>query len=138
MNTLNIEYEAFMWLLKEALIFAVQDQSLKMRNYQAAVMKTIPVAAVNCRMCHHSYATIDYIIVSACPFLAETAYITRHNSVLCYIHHCVCRAVGIPVSVSHYQHQLVPVVENDKVKILWEFTVPTDFPSPPIGQTSSL
>ena len=80
----------FMWLksrtLKpstEGMIMAAQDQSLKTKNYQYAIMKSIAWTDANCRLCKGSLETIDHI-VSACPVLARTSYIERHNRIVKY------------------------------------------------------
>ena len=38
----------------------------------------------------------------------------------------ICRANGIHVKPTWYEHQPQAVIENDSCKILWDFTVETD------------
>jgi len=92
----------------EGLLMAAQDQSLRTRNYEYAVMKTIPRADASCRICGDALETLDHI-VSGCPVLAKTSYIERHNNVVKYVHHSICTNKGITrttPSTSRYQHKL--------------------------------
>ena len=64
--------------------------------------------------------------MSGCPTLAKSEYIVRHNKVAQYIHHRLCQHYGISVTSHWYKHEVAPVVENNKVKILWDFSIQTD------------
>jgi hypothetical protein len=123
-------YQTFSWTrssgLKsetEGFIFAAQDQSLKTKNYLKHIMKTGEDSS--CRYCHQHQETIDHL-VSACPTLAKSEYLVRHNKVAQYVHWKVCQHYGIQVHKSWYQHEVTPVAENDKVTILWDFSIQTD------------
>ena len=120
----------FSWLKSSSLkvetkgfIFAAQDQSLKTKNYLKYVMKTGDDP--NCRYCHQHQETIDHL-VSGCPTLAKSEYIVRHNKVAQYIHWKVCQHYGIKASNRWYEHETPPVTENEKVTILWDFSIQTD------------
>ena len=122
--------QTFSWLkssgLKaetEGFIIAAQDQSLRTKNYLANIMKT--ESDPKCRFCKQHNETIDHL-VSACPTLAKSEYITRHNKVAQYIHHKVCQHYGINVKNHWYEHEITPVVENKSMKILWDFPIQTD------------
>ena len=107
----------------EGFIIAAQDQSLRTKNYQAKIMKT--QEDPKCRFCNQYNETIDHL-VSACPTLAKTEYLIRHNKVAQYIHHRICQHYGISVKNHWYEHEVAPVMENNKVKILWDFSMQTD------------
>ena len=122
----------FMWLksrtLKpstEGMIMAAQDQSLKTKNYQYAIMKSIPRTDANCRLCKGSLETIDHI-VSACPVLARTSYIERHNRIVKYVHFEMCKARDLPTGASRFDHQLKALVKSNQYRLYWEYSVPTD------------
>jgi hypothetical protein len=79
----------------------------------------------NCRFCNQYVETIDHLI-SGCPILAKSEYLTRHNKVGQYIHWKLCNYYGLTTSKTWYDHKTAPVVENEKVTILWDFTIHTD------------
>ena len=56
----------------EALVIAAQDQALRTRHYDKAVLKISQDD--KCRICLEQVETIDHI-VSACPILAKTEYL---------------------------------------------------------------
>ena len=109
----------------EGMIMAAQDQSLKTKNYQYAIMKSIARTDANCRLCKGSLETIDHI-VSACPVLARTSYIERHNRIVKYVHFEMCRARDLPTGASRFDHQLKALVKSDRYRLYWEYSVPTD------------
>ena len=102
---------------------AAQDQSLKTKNYQSKVMKTTDDP--NCRICGKYQETIDHL-VSGCPLLALKEYLIRHNKVAKYIHWKLCKNYGIQVPEKWYDYEPAPVVENDQITILWDFSIRTD------------
>lgn len=120
----------FQWLKSSSLkaetegfLLAAQDQSLKTRNYLKFIMKT--GNDPTCRFCHQHQETIDHL-VSGCPILAKKEYLERHNKVAQYVHWKVCQHYGIKVLNHWYEHQIVPVTENERVLILWDFAIQTD------------
>ena len=126
---------SFLWLSSstlqattESTILAAQDQALRTRNYERAVMPTRSRADANCRLCHGSLESIQHL-VSACPHLAPTQYVDRHNSIVRYLHWALSILHQVPdVHRSHYRHCLKPVVYGKDVRLFWEFTVPTVVP----------
>jgi len=112
----------------EGLVLAAQDQALRTRNYEYAVMGSRRHGDAKCRLCREFQETVDHI-VSACPVLARSSYISRHDSIVRYVHWCMSRKIGVLDTVkSHYGHPLVPITEHGGWKLMWEFTVPTDLP----------
>ena len=107
----------------EGFICAAQDQSLKTKNYLANIMKS--GEDPKCRYCGQQLETIDHL-VSGCSILAKTEYLIRHNKVAQYIHWRVCHHFGINAAQQWYQHEIPPVMENNKAKILWDFSIQTD------------
>ena len=114
-STLKIETEGF--------ILAAQEQSLKTKNYLKNIMKVTQDSS--CRFCKQQQETIDHI-VSGCPTLAVTEYLIRHNKVAKYVHWKICQHYGITVNQHWYEHETPPVVENNEVTILWDFSIQTD------------
>ena len=59
--------------------------------------------------------------------MAPTKYLQRHDNVCKYVHDQLLLEYGFKESATAwYQHQPRAVEENEKVKILWNFSVQTD------------
>ena len=108
----------------ESNILAVQDQVLATRVIEAKVMhKSIP--SLMCRICGTSEETIVHLL-AACPILATTAYLHRHNLVAAMIHWHLMRFYSFQsCSRSWYSHKPPPVIESSIAKILWDFRLVT-------------
>ena len=65
-------------------------------------------------------------IVSACSMLAQKDYRRGHDKVCLNLHWTLCRKYGLEVSKKWYQPKVDSVVENERVKILWDFNIQTD------------
>jgi len=79
-----------------------------------------------CRLCHEHEETIQHIL-AGCPVLASTGYIERHNMVAQVVHWHLCKSFSLPLSSgTWFTYVPLPVVENDAVKILWDFGLFTD------------
>jgi len=109
----------------EGMVQAAQDQCLKTRNYEYAIMKTIPRNKANCRICNDHLETIDHVL-SGCPTLARTSYIERHNRVVKYVHYSICKNKKLETAASRYHQQLRPLTANERYRLYWEYSVPTD------------
>ena len=106
----------------ESTVFAVQNQVICTRVIAAKIMhKTVP--SVLCRVCGQSEETIVHLL-AACPLLAASAYLYRHNLVAGALHWHLMKVYSIrPVSKSWFTHKPPPVVETPQVKILWDFSL---------------
>ena len=109
----------------ESLIIAAQDQAVRTNYIKHRVDKT--TASPLCRLCRSSSETIDHIL-NGCPKLAQTEYKMRHDKVAAAIHWSLCKRFGFQESKTckWYEHRAEKVLENDAVKILWDFHVQTD------------
>ena len=107
----------------ESLIMAAQEQALNCNS----VKKDIYGLKVSdkCRLCGKNVESITHI-VSACSMLAQRDYKRRHDKVCLNLHWNLCKKYGINVVDKWYQHKPEAVLENDAVKILWDFSVQTD------------
>jgi hypothetical protein len=107
----------------ESLILAAQEQALNTN----AVKKNIygMECTDRCRLCGTELETVNHI-VSACQTLAQREYKRRHDKVCANLHWNLCRKFGIEVTEKWYQHQPEAVVENEQVKILWDFMIQCD------------
>lgn len=107
----------------ESLLMAAQDQALATRNYKVTILKE--QGSKKCRMCNERDETIMHIL-SECPKLAQTEYKKRHDKVATMVHWELCKQHGLHHSQKWYEHRADAVMENDNVKILWDFNVRTD------------
>ena len=109
----------------ESLIIAAQDQAIRTNYIKHRVDKS--TTSPLCRLCRSSSETIDHIL-NGCPKLAQTEYKMRHDKVAAAIHWSLCNRFGFQTSKTckWYEHRAEKVIQNDAVKILWDFHVRTD------------
>ena len=122
--------ESWNWLRRgelkretESLILAAQEQGLN-TNYVKKNVYGMDVSE-KCRLCGKEIETAMHI-ASACSMLAQKEYKRRHDKVCSNLHWNLCKKYGIDVSEKWYQHKAETVVENERVKILWDFNVQCD------------
>ena len=122
--------ESWFWLKKgslkretESLIMAAQEQALATNLMKARIYQTQEDS--KCRMCRKVDESINHM-VSECPKLAQKEYKRRHDWVGKKIHWEVCKEEGFIVNEKWYEHVPEPVLENERCKILWDFTIQTD------------
>ena len=122
--------ESWQWLQRgelkietEGMILAAQEQALRTRYIQ----RTIDGADISskCRKCNNKEETINHI-VSECSALAQNQYKKRHDTVAKAIHWSMCKKYQLDASDRWYEHQPTPVIENEKAKLLWDFSIRTD------------
>jgi hypothetical protein len=113
------------WLKKETegLLLAAQDQTLPTRNYKVKIMNE--QGSTMCRMCGVRDETVMHIL-SECGKLAQGEYKKRHDRVALLIHWELCAIHGFQRSKNWFDHRAEPVIQNDNVKILWDFNIHTD------------
>jgi hypothetical protein len=107
----------------EGLITSAQDQSLPTNSHKARICKQD--ISPMCRMCGEREETINHII-SECSKLAQTEYKGRHDKVAAAVHWGLCRMNDIECSKKWYEHRAEKVIENEHVKLLWDFSIQTD------------
>ena len=109
----------------EGLIIAAQDQCLMTNSYRKEILKQN--VSPNCRMCHTRPETINHIL-SECSTMALKQYLIRHNNIARSIHWSLCNKYNIKTDARWYEHQPEKnkVMENEHVKILWDFSIQTD------------
>ena len=76
-------------------------------------------------MCHSADETVSHI-VSGCQKLAQKQYKRRHDNVAKAIHWDILGRCGFDRKQKWYEHMPECQVENDKFKILWDFSIRTD------------
>ena len=107
----------------EGLITAAQDQALPTRWKKVRIEKQ-PGTAL-CRMCNEREETTFHIL-SECSKLAQNEYKKRHDKVAQLVHWNLCKKYELKYAKNWYDHVTESVTENEKAKILWDFTIQTD------------
>ena len=122
--------DSWIWLTKgnlkketECLLMAAQDQALRTNLIKAKIDKSHDDP--KCRMCREGDESVTRII-SQCKKLAEKEYKTRHDNVAKAVHWELCKKNGLEHAEKWYEHVPESVMENEKCKILWDFTIQTD------------
>ena len=80
-------------------------------------------------MCGDKEETISHII-SECKQLAQKEYkLSRHDKVAAILHWDICKKNGFECGDKSYEHVVdseKKVLENEDVKVLWDFPIQTD------------
>ena len=103
---------------------AAQDQALRTN----AIKKMIDKQDISpmCRLCGEREETISHV-VAECKMLAQKQYkVWRHDKVAQVIHWKLCQRFGFPLKERWYEHVPERVLENEEVKLLWDFPIQTD------------
>ena len=103
---------------------AAQDHALR-TNYIKKIIDKQDVSPM-CRLCEEREETVSHI-VAECSKLAQKQYrLWRHDRVALMIHWLLCEGIGFQQQEKWYEHVPERVLENDGVKILWDFSIQTD------------
>ena len=65
-------------------------------------------------------------MIAECKKLAQKEYKQRHDNIARIVHLKLCQKFGLVDEVKCYNHKPTSVVENDRVKMLWDFNIQTD------------
>ena len=108
----------------EGTLMAAQDQALRTNAIRSRIDKQD--ISPMCRLCGEREETISHI-VAECTKLAQKQYRHwRHDRVASVIHWTLCKRFGFPHSDQWYEHVPERVLENENVKLLWDFSIQTD------------
>ena len=115
--------EGFLKTETEGMIFAAQEQAIR-TNW---IKKNIDKQDVSekCRVCGERDESISHIIAE-CKKLAQTEYKQRHDSIARILHLEMCQHHKLIGEVTWYNHKPESIMENENVKILWDFNVQTN------------
>ena len=110
---------SFQWLKyllhseSESSIFAIQDQVICTRVYQAKIIRSV-VPSLLCRFCSEHEETIQHVL-AGCPGLASTSYIEHQTMVARVVHWNLCNFFNLPLLANTwFCHRPLPVNENCK------------------------
>ena len=107
----------------ESRLIAAQDKALGI-NYRKARIERSRESA-KCRMYKEKDETVTHLI-SECSKLAQKAYKRRHDKVATAVHRSILKTNNLPHSKHWYEHKAEAVMENEKVKILFNFNIYVD------------
>ena len=107
----------------ESLLIAAQDQALETNYHKARIERRRESA--KCRICKEKAETVTYL-VSECSKLAQKEYKRRHDKIATAVHWSILKTNNLPHSKHWYEHKAEAVMENEKVKILWDFNISVD------------
>ena len=65
-------------------------------------------------------------LIAECKKLSRKEYKQIHNNIARIVHLELRQKCGLVGEVKWYNHKPASVVENDRVKILWDFNIQTD------------
>ena len=100
-----------------------REQSIQTNYIKYNIDKTAESSL--CRMSATRNETISHIL-SACDKLSQKEYKQRHGSVGRYVHWQFCEKLGFNSARLCYEHEPKSLAENEKFKILWDFTIQCD------------
>ena len=107
----------------ESLLCAEQEQALRTNYLKFHIDKT--ANSPLCRICGNKGETVQHIICE-CEKLAQKEYKRRHDNVAKRLHSDLCKKNGLKCNEKWYAHEPDGVVENDDIKLLWDFNIQCD------------
>ena len=108
---------------KETEGFLIAAQTLRTNAMKANINKVAEDS--KCRLCKEKDETINHLI-SLCSKIAQTDYKEHHNKVASLLHWNLCKKYHLPESEKWWEHNVEKVLQNEEVKILWNFKLRTD------------
>ena len=109
----------------------MQDFSWLARIKQAITINAVKgrifhqAGSANCRLCGSHDETVDHLL-SSCNVIAQTYYKKCHDVAAKIIHWELAKRGGFECATKWWEHCPQPVIQNDNMKLLWDFTVQTD------------
>ena len=76
-------------------------------------------------MCDERDESITHLIAE-CKKLARKEYKQIHDNIARIVHLELCQKCGLVGEVKWYNHKPASVVENERIKIMWDFNIQTD------------
>lgn len=123
---------SLMWLAEkqlypetEGFVMAIQDRVIKTKNYEKHCLKLDVVD--RCRKCGTIGETIEHIM-AACPTLADTAYMGRHNQLSKIIHQQIALKYNLlrPSTPPYYKYSPEAILESLEYLLYWDRPITTD------------
>ena len=107
----------------ESLLIAAQDNVIKTDHIKPRIDKMQQNS--KCRLCSDRDEAINHMI-SECSKLTQKEYEARHDWLVKMIYWEMGKKLKFDHANKCYMHKPAPVLENDKLKLLWDFDIQTD------------
>ena len=107
----------------EPLQIAAKNNAIRTNHIKARIDKTQQNS--KCRLCGDRDEAINHIISECCKF-SQKEYTTRHDWVGKVIHFELCKKFKFDHANKWYMHNPASVLQNDILKLLWDFDIQTD------------
>jgi len=107
----------------EGFVMACQDQAISTNSIKVRIFHQ--AGSASCRLCGSADETVDHVLTS-CSVIAQSYYKKRHDAVARIIHWELARKAGLECTTKYWDHCPPSVIQNDSMKLLWDFTVQTD------------
>ena len=107
----------------ESLLLVAQVNAIRTNHIKARIDKTQQNS--KCWLCGDRDETINHII-SECSKLAQKEFKAKRDWVGKMIHWKMHKKFKFHHTNKWYMHNPVPVLENDTLKLLWDFNIQTD------------
>ena len=107
----------------ESLVCTAQEQALRTNSVANSIDKTSTTPL--CRLCKEKTESVTHI-VSACSNLAKNQYRKRHDKLGKKIYWLLCKKFLTDCNEKWFLHEPEPTQENERSKLLWDFTIQTD------------
>ena len=108
----------------ESLIVAAHNQSKRTNLAKAKIDRSQKCTL--CRLCKESVESIDHV-VSGCSKLARKEYKRRHDNLGKIVYWKLARNCNFEAGDKWYESEPESVLENEDYKILWNFSIQTDY-----------
>ena len=78
-----------------------------------------------CRLCREREETVSHITAECKKLAQNQSKNWRHDKVAQVVHWNLCKKIYLQCSKTWYDHSPEIVMENDQVKLLWDFRIQT-------------
>ena len=89
------------------------------------ILILIIIIIIKYRLWKEKDETIDHLI-SSCNKIAQTYYKEHHCKVPSMLHWNLCKKCHLPASEKWWERNDEKVLQNEDIKILWDFKIQTD------------
>lgn len=113
---------SFMWLHKGRMNLRCWRDALLVQEGQTRTNVMTKTSGGLCRQCKKAKETVPHI-VAGCGRFRTTLMLDRHNWIARALHQALCKKFGL--GTTHYTQQIMPVMENERAKLLWDVNVVT-------------
>ena len=107
----------------EGLLTAAQNKALRTNCNKKKIDK--PDVLPLCHLCGEREETVSHITAECKKLAQNQSKNWRHDKVAQVVHWNLCKKIYLQCSKTWYDHSPEIVMENDQVKLLWDFRIET-------------